>query len=120
MTRRQDEFRLSCAVADHLRVVLPSQVMWSHFPAGEARTEVTGARLKRMGLQRGWPDYLLFHDSGTLAIELKAGAGKPTEEQVAFCNRLHELGGVYRICRSLADVDVALSDVGIQAKGRAA
>lgn len=119
MTRRQDEFRLACAVADHFSKVLPSHVLYSHFPAGESRTAVTGARLKRMGLQRGWPDYLLFHDGGTLAIELKAGTGKLTDEQIAFCNRLHELGGVYRICRSLADVDAAVAAVGIQAKGRA-
>jgi hypothetical protein len=118
--RSQSEFRLSCAVADHLARILPPDVLHSHFPAGEARTAITGARLKRMGLQKGWADYLIFHPGGVLAIELKAGAGKASDEQCAFGNKLHALGGVYRICRSLDDVDAALSDAGVMARGRVA
>ncbi|MGI0012168.1 MAG: hypothetical protein ACREBU_01805 [Nitrososphaera sp.] len=33
---------------------------WTHFPAGEARSAITGARLKRFGLNRGWPDFILL------------------------------------------------------------
>jgi hypothetical protein len=119
MTRRQEEFRLSCAVADYLARVLPADVLWSHLPFGENRSAITGARLKRMGTKRGWPDYLLMHPGGVLAIELKADKGRPSEQQVEFCNAFHALGHVYRICRSLDDVDAALAAVGIAAKGRA-
>ena len=57
MSRSQEEFRLSCVVAAYLERCVP-QLTVSHFPAGEARSEETGARLKRMGLKRGWPDYI--------------------------------------------------------------
>ena len=55
------EFALHCAVADTVRRwILPGWI-WTHFPAGEARSAITGARLKRMGLARGFPDLLFFH-----------------------------------------------------------
>jgi hypothetical protein len=33
---------------------------WTHLPFGEKRSAVTGARLKRMGTKRGWPDFILL------------------------------------------------------------
>jgi hypothetical protein len=45
---------------------------YSHFPAGERRDVVTGARLKRFGLKKGWPDFLLISPAGQLhCLELK-------------------------------------------------
>lgn len=120
MARGQEEFRLSCAVADHLARILPPDVLWSHLPFGENRSAITGARLKRMGTQRGWPDYMILHPGGVLAIELKASKGRPSEEQCDFANKLHALGGAYRICRDLEQVDAALADAGVMARGRVA
>jgi hypothetical protein len=116
----QEEFRLSCLVADYLAAVLPASVLWSHLPFGENRTVITGARLKRMGTQRGWPDYLLLHDGGVLALELKAPKGKQSEHQKAFGDTLVAMGGAYHVCRSLDDVDAALALAGVLVKGRAA
>lgn len=111
--RSQEEFRLSCVVSDYFRAVLPPFVLWTHFPAGEARNAVTGARLKRMGTQRGWPDYLVLHDGGVLAIELKAEKGKQSSEQMEFAERLTAIGGKYHVARSLDDVKAALADAGV-------
>jgi len=79
--RRQDEFRLACVVAGYLARALPVEALWTAFPAGEARSAITGARLKRMGLQRGWPDYLIIYRGKLLGVELKAGSGTATTEQ---------------------------------------
>ena len=115
----QEEFRLSCLVADYFAAVLPAGVLWSHLPFGENRTAITGARLKRMGTQRGWPDYAIFHDGGVLAIELKAPKGRLSDHQKAFGDALVALGGAYHVCRSLDDVDAALALAGVLVKGRA-
>jgi hypothetical protein len=77
---------LHVAVADILRRHCRPQWRFSHFPAGEARDARTGAMLKKMGLQRGWPDFLLIAPDGRLhALELKRGADAAlTPEQAEF------------------------------------
>ena len=52
---------------------------------GERRDVRTGARLKRMGLQKGWPDFQLVSPRGLFhALELKRVGEELTEEQEAF------------------------------------
>jgi hypothetical protein len=57
---RKLEFSLHVQVADVLRRWQTPGWRWSHFPAGEWRHPGTAARLKRMGLQVGWPDFILL------------------------------------------------------------
>ena len=54
------ELSLHIALADHLRAFARPDWRWSHFPAGEIRDRRHAAKLKAMGLQRGWPDFLLI------------------------------------------------------------
>jgi hypothetical protein len=76
------ETTLHMAVAALLRDHARSEWRWTHFPAGEARDVRMGARLKAMGLQRGWPDFILVPPSGLLhALELKRLGEQLTEEQ---------------------------------------
>jgi hypothetical protein len=116
--RSQAEFRLSCVVADHLARALPPRAAWSHFPAGEARSEITGARLKRMGLARGWPDYLIVLDGKLLGIELKAPGGKVGDVQREVGDKFVANGFAWTIARSLADVESFLiaNDVPLRAR----
>jgi hypothetical protein len=45
---------------------------WTHFLAGEKRDVIIGARLKRYGLQSGWPELILASPSGRLhCLKLK-------------------------------------------------
>ena len=120
MSRGQDEFRLSCSVAAHLAAVLPADALWSHLPFGENRSEVTGARLKRMGTQKGWPDYLVIHDGKFVGLELKTPTGRVSPEQKACGTSMSGNGGDYFICRDLTDVDTALAMAGVPVRGRAA
>ena len=113
MKRAQPEFQLSCVVADWLRVALPARAVWSHFPAGEARSAITGSRLKRMGTATGWADYLIIVDGNILGIELKAPNGKLSDAQAAFGDALTANGGRYQVCRSLDDVEAFLTASGV-------
>jgi hypothetical protein len=83
------EFSLHCMVADDLRRWAMPGWVFTHFPAGERRDEVTGARLKRMGLMRGLPDFMLFPpkeapEPRTHFLELKRRGGKLSEHQAGF------------------------------------
>jgi hypothetical protein len=79
------EYRLQTDVADILKAHALPEWRWSHFPAGERRDVRTGTRLKRMGLQRGWPDFQLISPRGLFhALELKRAGEDLTEEQEAF------------------------------------
>ena len=60
------EFATCCALADTLRIGASPDWFWCHYPAGEARTAITGARLKRMGTKAGVADYLLCSPDGRL------------------------------------------------------
>ena len=113
MKRNQAEFKLSCAVADYLRIVLPDDVVWSHFPAGELRTQKTGGRLKRMGLRPGVPDYFIAIDGRVLWIELKAGNAPLSDAQKLTFPALHRAGQQLAICTSIDEVEEALIRWGV-------
>ena len=58
------EFALQVSVADILNRWAVHGWRWTHIPMGESRGDperarITGARLKRMGTKRGWPDFIL-------------------------------------------------------------
>ena len=79
------EFQMQCAVADALRIGCSPGWFWTHFPAGELRTDETGRRLKRMGLKPGIFDLLLVDPNGThYWLELKRGKAPLTTEQGIF------------------------------------
>ena len=120
MKRAQPEFELACVVVDYLRQALPARAVWSHFPAGEARSDRTGGRLKRMGTAKGWADYLIFIDGKMLAIELKAPKGKLSDEQGAFGDALVANGGHYTVARSLDAVETFLRACGVDLKAKLA
>jgi hypothetical protein len=85
--RSASEFQLTCAVADVLRTSAASGWLWTHFPAGEERPNMAGQRLKRMGLQAGWPDFILLPPALGPAhfLELKKYVGGVTsDEQLNF------------------------------------
>ncbi|WP_373371520.1 VRR-NUC domain-containing protein [Microvirga sesbaniae] len=101
------------AVADHLRTFAHPDWRWSHFPAGEKRDPRTAAKLKAMGVQKGWPDFILFGPGGRLhALELKRRGGVMTDEQKSFAAWCQSQGVPFACLDDLRDVLVALSNWG--------
>jgi hypothetical protein len=101
------EFALHCSVADTVRRwILPGWI-WTHFPAGEARphqiikgkrVSLTGARLMRMGLNTGFPDFQFFHIEGACAfLELKRKGHTVDEDQEAIGQHLQQAGHHYLV-----------------------
>jgi hypothetical protein len=53
------ELTLHMPVAKLLREYCKPDWIWTHFPAGEERNVRVATKLKQMGLNRGWPDFIL-------------------------------------------------------------
>jgi hypothetical protein len=79
------ELSLHIRVADLLRAHCLPDWRWTHIPSGEKRPERAGAKLKAMGVRRGWPDFILVSPYGSVRfLELKRSGGKLTEAQNEF------------------------------------
>lgn len=81
------------------------RLFWLHVPNGGSRNVVEAAKLKRMGVRPGCPDFLIlsppkFLGYSHVALELKSLDGvAPRPTQVAFLkelDRLHWLTGWFR------------------------
>ena len=118
MTRANYEDQLSFATAEYLDL---RGLLYTHFPAGEHRHVAVGRKLKRMGLKRGVPDYLVFNhhweERGVfsfknvgLAIELKSPKGKQTKAQKRWAGELRHQGWRYEVCRTINEVIAVVED----------
>lgn len=108
------EFQTACAFADTLDRCADPDWRWTHFPAGERRTDAAGARLKRQGLKPGWPDYLFISPAGALHfLELKRGAAPLTYEQKSFRDWCAAHGVPWRCARSYEDAVAIVSRWGV-------
>lgn len=88
--------------AEFARVRLPELALLFAIPNGGHRNKVTAARLKVEGVKRGVPDVCLpvaRNGAHGLWIELKAGRGRPTPEQIGWIRALRRQGYVAAICQ---------------------
>jgi hypothetical protein len=97
---------------------------WTHFPAGSMPLDARwAAKLYRMGLKRGWPDFLILHATRLHGLELKrrggelsqsryvrtkGGALRWIEGQDEVLPRLEIAGAKIAVCDSLDGVIAAL------------
>jgi hypothetical protein len=82
---RPKEIALHMAVAKVLRDHARPEWLWTHIASGELRDVRTAAKLKAMGVRRGWPDFILVPPIGQLhALELKRVGEKLTDDQQVF------------------------------------
>ena len=94
---------------EHIKLALwldNSDVFWLHVPNEGERTFNASVLLKRMGLKKGAPDFLIFDpppkqpNTRGLAIELKnaEGTGRRPKEQAAFLASLRARGWLAHFC----------------------
>jgi hypothetical protein len=118
------ETELHEAVADLLKVGVLLPAVWTCFPAGNVPLEPRfAAKLYRMGLQRGWPDFLVVHDGKVRGLELKKpgeqlsksrwvrtkrGSLKYVEGQDVVHPQLMDAGMSLAVCWSIDEVIQAL------------
>lgn len=83
-------------------------------PNGEARSKVTGARLKGLGVRPGVADFALVLPGGRAAfLELKTPTGRPSPEQRVFRADAEAAGALYAIARTPEEVQTILSSWGV-------
>ena len=90
----------------------PRLVYW-HTPNGEARSSITGAKLKTMGVLPGVADLCFVLPDGRAAfIEIKAKSGRQSQEQREFQRRVIEAHGLYAVCHSHEEICSVLTGWG--------
>jgi len=88
---------------------------WTHIASGEKRDIVTAMRLKRMGVKRGWPDFIFVERARkqVFFLELKRKGEWLSEDQERISAHLMESGCGY-LCTDSFDTAVgALKDMGV-------
>lgn len=96
-----------------LETQCPGLELMFHVPNEGKRSVYSGAELKRAGLKKGVPDVMLpvarkgYHG---LAIEMKAGKNKPTEEQKKWLTGLAKEGWLCYVCRGYEAAATVLGD----------
>ena len=118
--RNADEDDIHCAIVGYLRAVLPHGFVVQH-TANKPRSEAAGAREKRMGAVKGWPDLAVYgqaeEDRPTAwFIEVKAPGGRLKEEQIAVHDRLRLAGFPVAVARSVDDVRAKLREWNVPAR----
>ena len=94
------ELNLTIYTAQLLRLKAKPGVLWTHFPAGELRNRKTGAKLKKMGLQPGWPDFLIIYGGSPYALELKDADGRLSIAQREFREDFRAQLLAYQVART--------------------
>lgn len=116
------------SVADLLaRVVMPP-AEWTCFPAGNVPLPPRfAAKLTRMGLKRGWPDFMILHEriyglelkrtgaglSKTRLVRTKRGGLRQLDGQADVFPKLIRAGMVIAVCHNLDEVMTALLGWGV-------
>lgn len=112
------EFPVHCMVADTLKRWASPGWVWTHLPMGERRDAITGARLKRMGTQPGWPDFIFIAPALSARsmrphfLELKRRGGRLTDTQSDFAQWCEANGCPHAVAHSYAEAVAALKGWG--------
>jgi hypothetical protein len=96
------EFSIHVAIADLLRRWALPGIEWSHFPAGELRSQATAGRLHRMGTRRGWADFQIFDSKGAVMfLEIKRPGGRLSEDQRRIADHMKQAGHKFEVVDSV-------------------
>ncbi len=110
-TVRPKEHVLHFAVAKLLRDHCRKDWQWTHIASGELRDKRTAGKLRNMGLQRGWHDFVLVHPIWQLhCLELKRVGETLSDEQETFREWCITHGVPHVVAYSIDEVLVAFAE----------
>jgi len=109
---KETAFQIHCA--DWLRkqfIVTRNELFaWWHHSANERSSSSEGFNAKMMGQSKGFPDFI--HCGMMLAIELKVGKGRLSEEQRAWMQYFRRQGWQTEVCFTAESFrDIVLSAI---------
>lgn len=81
----------------------PSERRMLHCNMNNSFNRIAGANAKAMGVVKGISDMELILPGTVVFIEFKVGAGKQSDEQIDFMNKLEQRGHAYTIIRSFSE-----------------
>jgi hypothetical protein len=117
-----NEHALQAQVANELALRMPADVLWSAVDHAAKLSGRQAGDRKRRGVKKGQPDlrFVLPPNGQSAEIELKSDKGRQSPEQRAWEAQTVAAGGLYAVCRCMAEVEGTLAAWGVQLKGRAA
>jgi hypothetical protein len=101
MRHRRPEDAIQRALFQHIRLRGVAGLVAIHVPNGGFRRPIEAKILAGLGVTKGVPDVLLWHDGKSYAIELKSEDGKATSSQIEMLNRLGEAGVATAVCHGI-------------------
>ena len=105
MRHLEEELQMACVKWFELQYHEYAKLL-HHSPNGGKRNAREAARFKKMGTRAGFPDLVLLlprRNRHFLCIEMKAGKGRSTENQIEYGKLVEANGGEYHVCRSLEE-----------------
>jgi hypothetical protein len=106
--RAQPEANLQRAVMQFLRAALPEDAVPVCYPLGGGGYR-HGTRAKSLGAMKGFPDIFVIHRGSIFGLELKSLRGQLGVDQRIAHERLGRAGMPVVTCRSVDEVQAALS-----------
>lgn len=110
--RREPELILQIQMVDVLRAKLKKDVLFTAFPAGGGG-RVRGAKLKKAGLQSGWPDIQLIYKGQYYGLEVKTPQGRLSSSQSRLHEKLIKDGCQVAVVRSVKEMMEHIIDWGL-------
>ena len=118
--RRTQESDLQTTVVCYLQGTLPKYSLINHSPNEGIRKPWYGAKLKKHGMCKGWPDLEISvlprhfrkpHKPSMIFIELKSDKGVLSASQADVLEKLRLAGHHTAVCRSVDSVQEFLSEI---------
>jgi hypothetical protein len=112
---------LQQAVYSALRVLLPADAVITAWDHSNAASPAEGARKRRLGAAKGWPDMGVFCNGRVVLLELKRERGgylSPAQKQLH--PRLAAAGFPVAVVRTVVEALNAVSANGVPLRGRIA
>ena len=106
---KHDESKIQSEIVQYLQA---RGLYFFSVPNERKATVAQMGRLIAMGLRPGVSDLIAFLPNGKpLFIEVKDSKGKQSDKQKRFEKRITELGHIYKVVRSVDDVEAFLNEV---------
>ena len=116
------EHDLQVIVTRFLTIAMPPEIVWTAVDHGAGKMSARSAgQRKARGVKRGQADYrfVLPPHGRSAEIELKVKGTYQSTAQEAWEAGIEASGGLYRVCRSLGEVELALLDWGVRLRATA-
>jgi hypothetical protein len=115
------EDHLQQAVYSALRVLLPAAAVITAWDHSNAASVAEGARKRRLGAAKGWPDLGIFCNGRVVLLEFKRERGSYlSSAQRALHPRLAAAGFPVAVVHTVPEALNAVSAAGVPLRGRVA